>query len=114
MSSSIDFYKIKDLISIDPSKELLQKLVVIFNVEVQKALTQIKFHIQNQDFLAVSQLSHRMRSTSLNLGATNLGEVFRQLEYLNYETASLNEMSSLVAQAENFYALASQDLKQYI
>lgn len=109
----LDEAKIKDLLSLDPSKDLLRQLVKIFDGEMQVAFTKMRDDFKRNNFEPISKLAHRLRSTSLNLGFVRLGEIFRQLEYMNFSEADQQVVQKLFSTGEAESQLAHQKLSSY-
>jgi len=112
---TVDPTKIETMLSYDPSHELIKELVKIFNVEVPDKLTLIKKEFEARNFEELGKLSHRIRSTSLNLGTTRLAEIFKRLEYLSAEqNIPSSEVQFLIQAAEKEYTFAAEKLNSYL
>ena len=112
---TLDQGKIDTMRTDDPSGELLPELIKIFNVELQDKLALIKNEFAARNFDELSKLAHRIRSTSLTLGAIRLAEIFKRLEYLNPEQfIQSTEIQFLIQSAEKEYICASKKLKSYL
>ena len=112
---TLDQVKIDTMLSYDPSQELLQELVKIFNVEVPDKLALMNKEFAARNFEELGKLAHRIRSTSLNLGTTRLAEIFKRLEYLSAEqNVSATEVQFLIQSAEKEYVFAADKLKAYL
>lgn len=109
----LDDVKIKDLISLDPSKDLLRQLIKIFDGEMQVAFTKMRDDFKKNNFEPISKLAHRLRTTSLNLGFARLGEVFRLLEYMNFSETDRQTIQSLFSAGEAESQIAHQKLSFY-
>ena len=84
--ATVDEVKIREVISYDPEKQLLKELVDIFDVEMDDKINLIKQAYASNQISEVSKLAHRIRSTSLNLGATRLSEILKRIEYMTLES----------------------------
>lgn len=111
----LDEIKILEVISYDPSKELFNELVQIFDTETKETISLIKEYCENSHFSEVSRLAHRLRSTSLNLGATRLSEILKRIEYMAQEVSVIrSEVDFLINSAEKESQSASIDLHIYL
>lgn len=107
----VDTAKIETMISYDPTLDLIKELIEIFNVEMKDKLVLIKKECENKSYEELGKLSHRIRSTSLNLGTMRLAEIFKRLEYLSAEAnPPLSELRLLIQAAEKEYVLAAEKL----
>jgi hypothetical protein len=108
---TLDETKINEVISYDPTKELLSELVIIFDSEVQEKIKFIKNEYSSGHLDEASKWAHRIRSTSLNLGAIRLSEILKRIEYLTAETDSIKtEIEFLINGLEKEFILASEKL----
>lgn len=111
----LDEVKIQEIISYDPSKDLLTELVQIFDTETKSTIIQIKEICENNHFSEVSRLAHRLRSTSLNLGATRLSEILKRIEYMTLEPSVIrSEVDFLINAAEKESLSAVAGLHAYL
>ena len=112
---SIDEVKIQEVISYDPSRDLLTELVEIFDVEMKDKIVLIKQTYETNQYSEVSKLAHRIRSTSLNLGATRLSEILKRIEYMTLETEVIRtEIDFLINALEKEFLTASEKLHGYV
>ena len=82
---------------------------------MQEKIDLIKYEFKARNFDELGKLSHRIRSTSLNLGTTRLAEIFKRLEYLSSEQNILaSEILLLIQSAEKEYAHVSEKLELYL
>ncbi len=109
--SQVDEVKLQELISIDPSGGLLRQLTTIFNSEMQNAFIMMKEEYNKNNFDSISKLAHRLRSTSLNLGMVRLGEIFKQLEYLDFTPENKSVFQDLVHYGEVERDIACEQLR---
>ena len=111
----IDDVKIREIISYDPNKELLTELVQIFNSETSEITKQIKLLNSDNNFTEVSNLAHRLRSTSSNLGATRLSQILQRIEYMTLEPEVIeSEVDFLINAAIKESLFASKSLQTYL
>lgn len=108
---TIDEVKILEVISYDPTKELLKELVQIFDMEMKEKIELIKTEYTSKRLTDLSKWAHRIRSTSLNLGAIRLSEIFKRLEYMALETDIIpTEMEFLINALGKEFQSASEKL----
>ena len=111
----VDAVKIETMISYDPTLDLIKELIEIFNVEMKDKLVLIKKEFEVKNYEELEKLSHRIRSTSLNLGTMRLAEIFKRLEYLSAElNPPSSELRLLIQAAEKEYVLASEKLDSFL
>lgn len=111
----VDAVKIETMMSYDPTLDLIKELIEIFNVEMKDKLILIKKEFEIKNYEELGKLSHRIRSTSLNLGTMRLAEIFKRLEYLSAESnPPPSELRLLIQAAEKEYVLASEKLESYL
>lgn len=112
MNKSIDRAKILEYIDMDPTKEFVSKLIDVFRSEMEKAYPTFKDNLEKNNLSDVSKLAHRLRSTCLNLGATQLSEMFRKLEY--QENLNLNQIAALIEAVKHEVVEVNKELDSYI
>lgn len=105
---TLDELKIKEMISYDPSRELLADLIEIFDAEVSEKIGFIKSEYQGLNLSELSRWAHRIRSTSLNLGAVRLSEILKRIEYMALEADLIpTEIEFLINALEKEFSSAS-------
>jgi HPt (histidine-containing phosphotransfer) domain-containing protein len=72
--------QIKTIFEIDRTGELFRRLLVIFETDIPKLLTDLEKAIQTEDHNNAKKISHSIRSSSLNMGATELAAIAGKLE----------------------------------
>ncbi len=108
---TLDIIKVNEVISYDPSRELLTELVQIFDAEVSEKITYIKNEYKENHLSELSHWAHRIRSTSLNLGATRLSEILKRIEYMALEPDLIHtEIEFLINALEKEFSSASLKL----
>ena len=81
----------------------------------KRTIYQIKHEFESDSFLQISKLAHRLRSTSLNLGATRLSEILKRIEYMTLESDLVRrELDFLIITAEKEAQFASKQLNTYL
>lgn len=112
---TVDEIKIREVISYDPSRELLIELVQIFDTEISEKIKFIKSEYQMNQFSELSKWAHRIRSTSLNLGAIRLSEILKRIEYMAIESDLIRtEIEFLMNALEKEFKSASAQLHNYL
>ena len=105
---TIDEVKIKEMKSYDPTLELLTELIQIFDAELNEKIGFIKLEYKQNDFIQLAQWAHRIRSTSLNLGAVRLSEILKRIEYMAVEPDYITiEIEFLINSLEKEFSSAS-------
>ena len=113
--ATVDEVKIREVISYDPKKQLLKELVDIFDVEMDDKINLIKQTYASNQMSEVSKLAHRIRSTSLNLGATRLSEILKRIEYMTLESEIIRtELDFLINSLEKEFTSASTKLHSFL
>lgn len=97
---SVRLEKIEELKRLDPTFEILAKLVKIFHNEVAMRIPEMKSYCQCQDYENLSRLIHRFKSTTYNLGASRSVEFTKQIENAMQRSASQLEIKQLIAVLE--------------
>lgn len=111
----LDQVKIDEIVSYDPSKQLLVELIQIFDKETTSTVSQIKSELENNNYYNISRLAHRLRSTSSNLGAIRLNEILKRLEYLTQDSNVIrSEVEFLITATAKESAFASKSLHAYL
>ena len=111
---TVDEVKIREVISYDPEKQLLTELVQIFDSEMKEKIGLIKDAYASALFSEVSKLAHRIRSTSLNLGAVRLSEILKRIEYMTLEPDIIRtELDFLINSLEKEFFSASAKLHTF-
>lgn len=108
---TLDVVKINEVISYDPSKGLLSELVDIFDIEVAEKIKFIRHDFKENQSTELAHWAHRIRSTSLNLGAVRLSEILKRLEYMSADAEIIDtEIEFLINALEKEFSVASSKL----
>lgn len=108
---SIDEVKVREVLSYDPTTELLTELVQIFDTEISDKIQLIKSEYHGNHLSEMSKWAHRIRSTSLNLGAIRLSEILKRIEYMALETDLIrSDLEFLINSLEKEFSSASDKL----
>ncbi len=91
------------------SDGMLEKIIDLYLQESPKQLQTLKTAIDDDDVESVQKVSHSLKSSSANLGATGLSELCKQLE-MNARQKSLLKASDLFAEIESEYVEVEQAL----
>ncbi len=95
---------------LDPSGDLVKKIMQIFLDTAGDALRQIEQAVAAGDADGLRRCAHTLKSSSANVGAETLSKVFRQLEALGKE-GSLEEAKSLLGEMRQAYEHAARDIR---
>ncbi|MEW6071011.1 MAG: response regulator [Planctomycetota bacterium] len=82
--------------------QLFAELVALFLEDTPKRLQELTGALDKGDADGVSRAAHALKSSTANLGAMRLSDLFRQIEYAGRE-GKLEEVGSLVHEAEPEY-----------
>jgi HPt (histidine-containing phosphotransfer) domain-containing protein len=72
--------KIDEVKNLDMSGDLFRELLAIFAAEFVEKLPLLDDSLKNEKFFDLSEMSHRLRSTSYNVGAIRIGEILKKIE----------------------------------
>lgn len=105
--------KVEEVLSLDQSGELYKELLSIFSSEFIEKLPLLKESLDKENYFELSELSHRLRSTSYNVGAIRTGEILKKIEVgalglaedINKEELSVLVDSVKLEQQESLKAL---------
>jgi signal transduction histidine kinase/DNA-binding response OmpR family regulator len=89
---------------------LVNQIATIFLAETPLKIKELSTLIHANENAKVRMLAHSLKSNSFNLGARELGKVFRDLEAIA-KTDSLNGAQALVSTAEKEFGLVTAQLK---
>ena len=88
----------------------LQQVLEMFMKQAPENIEEIRQSLERGDFAAMWKTAHKLKGTSLNIGAARLSELCREIEKKgrNLETSGLH---GLTMQLENDYKTTIQELK---
>lgn len=72
--------QIKTIFEIDRSGELFRRLLNIFETDMPHLILNLENALKREDFTNAKKISHSIKSSSLNMGATELANVAGNLE----------------------------------
>jgi HPt (histidine-containing phosphotransfer) domain-containing protein len=100
-SSDINQKQIEEIMRVDPTGELCQKLLTIFEAEIPQLLQTLSKSIEENKLFTAAQIVHSIRSSSLNIGAQKLADQCLSLEKDFTENKTHSEDVMIVLQ-QNF------------
>jgi CheY-like chemotaxis protein len=92
--------------------ELLTRVLGLYLEESAKSLAVIQQAAANQDWQAVRQAAHSLKSSSANVGAVRLAALFRQIE-ADSRAANSGAVVDQLTEAGHQHVLACQALRDY-
>jgi CheY-like chemotaxis protein/HPt (histidine-containing phosphotransfer) domain-containing protein len=96
---------------VDP--EFLEKLLGMFLEQAPQLLVEIKAHQQAGEWEQLGQKAHKLKGTSLNLGAKILAEACKQLE-IKGRSKEVTNMSTLIDELTKIYLITETELKRIL
>lgn len=93
--------------------DLVSNLINLFFQSADESIIQIKFAIANKDWQLLTSVSHSLKSSSANLGATRFSEICSQLEMAIQNNLQETEISSLYSSLEKEHLLVRNKLKEF-
>lgn len=72
--------QIKTIFEIDRTGELFRRLLAIFETDIAKHLLDLEDAFQKEDYNNAKKISHSIKSSSLNMGATDLAIAAAEIE----------------------------------
>lgn len=92
--------KIDEVLNLDGTGDLFKELLAIFAAEFVEKLPLLDDYLQKENYFDLSEISHRLRSTSYNVGAIRTGEILKKIEIDSLgrsEEINKEELSVLIA-----------------
>jgi len=100
-------------ISDDSNPDFFRDLVGIFLQQTPELIETLKAQIAELDFKGIEQVAHRLKGSSLNLGAKDLAELFSQLEEMG-KNETAEGIKQKGEQLDSLFLIACESLKQEI
>lgn len=72
--------KVRELLELDNDGTLFKELLDIFKNEFEENIPLLRKYFDFRKVLEISELAHRLRSTSYNVGASRLSEILKKIE----------------------------------
>lgn len=72
--------KVEELLELDTDGTLFKDLLKIFKSEFEENIPLLKRYFDFNKILEISELAHRLRSTSYNVGASRISEILKKIE----------------------------------
>ena len=95
------------------ANEFLAKIIDNYFEETPQLLSAMQDAVSTNDPAALSYAAHKLRSTSANLGATNLSLLCKDLEAMGRAGSTLGGLSQ-ISQIETVYEAVKLALRQEI
>lgn len=90
--------------------EILPQIIDMFLNDTPRRLDQIKQSLASHDAAALFEIAHSLKSSSANLGAMQLSNLFKDMELLARQN-KLAETTELLARIEDEFELTAQQLQ---
>ena len=94
---------------VDP--EFLEKVIGMFFEQAPQLVEEIRSHELKNEWELLGQKAHKLKGTSLNLGARILAEVSKQLE-IKGRNKDITNIGDLVEELAQIYKLTESELKK--
>ncbi len=79
-------------------REVVQEIITIYEQQLREAIPQLKIYSKGQQFSDASKLAHKLKSSAMNIGAKEVGQIFLSIEKNPTENCTdinLDKISSL-------------------
>lgn len=76
----VNEHKIEEVLNLDGSGQLFKELLEIFTAEFLEKMPLLNLALDKENYFELSEISHRLRSTSYNVGAIRIGEILKKIE----------------------------------
>ncbi len=111
--SLIDFEVLNVISNHGGDASFLIYLLNLFEKHGLQSLNQLRDGMMKLDSVAVQHVAHRWRGSCLNVGASKLAEVLKQIEERPItEKTDLHEMENLWAYCENLFQKSCEQLRK--
>ena len=109
---TIDQKALDELRTLDPdgSDGVLEQLINVYLKDASRLLGQIKLALAAQDIATLARHAHSLKSSSLSLGASRVGELAHEIE-AHARKNNVDELPDLIVALSEAYA-AAQPLLQ--
>ena len=94
----------------DDDPELFHELVELFLEDTPQRIRELDQAVGGQDAAGIEQAAHALKSSAANLGATQLSQIFRDIESAGRQ-ADLERAASLVSRSGEAYKQVEEALK---
>jgi len=106
--SLLNYQQVNVVLEIDPSGDLMRSLMTIFETDMPNHIESLKEAITALNLENIKNISHLIKSSSLNIGAAELANIAESIE------AALKPGIADYQKLENCYKETVQDLRGYI
>lgn len=104
--------QIKTIFEIDHSGELFRKLLDIFETDIPRFILDLESALKAEQYEIAKKISHSIKSSSLNMGATELANIAGSFE----TSADLNKAynPNLIIEFQKCFQLTVTELRGYL
>lgn len=110
----IDPKVLESLLSVSKNKSLGHELVEIFSQDAKTLIESFRHAFRHQDEKALRYLTHRMKGSCLNVGASKLHKACDTLEELSQKQASWQELSPIIEKMEEHLSDCMQEFHKLL
>ena len=94
------------------SKEFMDKMISLFIDLIPKSILEIKMAYQEEEFVQVSKVAHRIKPTINNMGIVSLKEVIREIEQFADSYKKSEKLSGLINHLEETLKIVVESLQK--
>jgi PAS domain S-box-containing protein len=103
--------RLKNMALSDPG--FLKEVINMFLAQAPVIIREMEQHCKSNEFEKMGQAAHKLKGSSLNLGARKLAEICRDIE-IRSRTNDLRECEQMLASLNMVYEKSVEELKQLI
>lgn len=111
----VKFEKIHELRLLDPTHNVLVRLVQIFYTESKDRIPEMKNYVSSENFDGLAKVIHRFRSTAYNLGADRAAEITKRIDFvIGKNLIDKTELNQLISALEKECEAAHLELSSLL
>ena len=93
---------------------MMEEMIDLFLLQLAEMYSEFKLLLENKNWLELSRLAHKIKSSALVMGVEDMANEMKELELLAREGNSIEKYPEYIARFKNMTDLAEAELRTFL
>jgi len=93
---------------------IMKEMIGLFLAQLSEMRVDIDFHMESHNWIEISRLAHKIKSSSLVMGALQMSEEMKELELMSKEGKDTEKYPEYIARLNTMIDIVEMELRPYL
>jgi len=94
--------------------EIMKEMIDLFLKQLSEMRVDVDFFVESENWLDLSRLAHKIKSSSLVMGAVRMSEEMKELELMSKEGKDTEKYPEYIARLHTMIDIVEMELRPYL